>query len=206
MQSQFSMAIGLTLEEKKDRKEHIFNELTKNISSFIIHENKLHENPFLGCLDSHVKAIQYAKDNRMNSVFICEDDILISERFHVLEPPPGNWDMLYFGGILTCAHDNPQKGWVKGVIWCAHAYVVKSNMFDKIIDTYKELDREMFAENSHTIDWLYTTFIHPHHDCFLDESQSIIQKEGVSTLTHKNKWGEKWNWDTYSMKNLEDIV
>lgn len=205
MQTHFDIAIGLTLEEREDRKQHILSELTKNIQNFIVHENKLNENPFLGCLDSHIRAIQYAKDNGIQSVCICEDDIVISDKFHVLEPPT-EWDMLYFGGILTCSYDDSQKGWVRGVIWCAHAYLVKSNLYDTIIDVYKSLDREMLANNSHTIDWLYTTFIHPHYKCFLDESQSIVQREGISTLTHKNKWGGAWSWDTYSMKNLQDIM
>lgn len=206
MDTKVGMTIGLTLQEKPDRKHHLLQEFTKHISTFEIHENKLNVNPFLGCLDSHILAIKNAKKNGYHSVMICEDDIVILDHYHTLQSPPDQWDMLYFGGILTQVYGNAINGWVQGNIWCAHAYIIKSDLFDTIIDIYESLDRNMMAEESNTIDWLYTNFIHPKYMCYLDESQSIIQKEGCSLLTQKNKWGGAWSWSTYEPKNLSDIT
>tara|TARA_B110000483_G_C18111975_1_gene510032 strand:- start:439 stop:1056 length:618 start_codon:yes stop_codon:yes gene_type:complete len=205
MDSKAEMTIGLALQEKPDRKRHLLQQLEKHIEKFEIHENKLNTNPFLGCLDSHILAIKNAMRNGYRSVMICEDDIVILDHYHALHLPD-TWDMLYFGGILTQVYDSATNGWVQGDIWCAHAYIVKSHLFGTIIDIYESLDRDVMAQESRTIDWLYTKFIHPKFLCYLDESQSIIQKEGHSLLTNKNKWGENWSWSTYEMKDLSSII
>lgn len=54
---------------------------------------------------------------------------------------PENWDMLYFGGILT-DYKNIMKGWINGVIWCNHAYIVKNCLYDIVLNIYKSLDKK----------------------------------------------------------------
>lgn len=56
-----------------------------------------------GCLQSHIKAIQFAKDNKLNRVLILEDDVRFVQDFEThlkeaMEDLPLNWDMLWLGG------------------------------------------------------------------------------------------------------------
>ena len=191
----------LTLEEYPDRQEHMETILRKNKLEATLLIHKLHEEPRLGCLQAHMNAIKYAKKHNLKSVMIFEDDILINDSFKTIDTYPDNWDMLYLGGILT-HHTEKKEEWVKGVIWCNHAYIVKDTLYDKILETYEGLDKEEMSQKGQTSDWLYTTFINPHYNCWLYEKQAIIQKEGFSLLDQKQKWGKDFDWNTWVPKYL----
>jgi superfamily II DNA/RNA helicase len=96
----------------------------------------------VGCFRSHIKAIRYAKNKNLSSVLIVEDDIVIRDNITelaTLQFPNGkdDWDILYFGGILTKFDNMDSTGkWVKGTIWCNHAYIVNSKMYDIILDEF----------------------------------------------------------------------
>ena len=66
----------INLEERRDRKQHVENELKKvgwdNYTRFNAIKNK---NGRVGCSMSHLKVIQDAKKNNLPYVVILEDDI-----------------------------------------------------------------------------------------------------------------------------------
>ena len=109
--------------------------------------------------------------------------------------------MLYLGGILTRSMYK-DKQWVRGIIWCNHAYVVKKHMYDIILNEFSKMDIESMRLNKQCIDWFYTEHINPKYNCFLAEEQYIVQKEDFSDIDQKVKWTNNFNWDTYTMKNL----
>lgn len=127
---------------------------------------------------------------------ICEDDIVINEVFDTIEDYPSEWDMLYFGGILT-NFNKIENGWIKGTTWCNHAYIVKDTLYDVILNLYNSFDIEEMYALGRSNDWLYTTYIHNNYNCWLHESQPIIQKNRLSLIDHSLKWPETYKWNTW---------
>jgi mannosyltransferase OCH1-like enzyme len=199
--------VVLTLKERPEKIDYMVEHLTLHNLDHKLIINNLHENPSIGCMESHIGAIKYAKEKGLKSIFIFEDDVLISENFILeeqLKTIPENWDILYFGGILTSAREK-SNNWIKGIIWCNHAYIVKDTMYDVILDKYAEINIQEMGKRKETIDHFYTKEILPYYNCWLNENQPIIQKEGYSDLSKKVKWGNNFNWSTFSMKNLGDL-
>lgn len=198
-------AVGLTLKETPERQDHLVEQLKRfqlDKSTYIM-QNELHEKPGIGCFLAHINAIRWAKEQKLEEVLIFEDDILIQPQFNINNRPLNQWDMLYFGGILTkFERKDPGSKWLQGTIWCNHAYVVHSRIFDEILETFETIDLEDCAAKKQTIDWFYTSFFHKKKQCWLLETQDIIQKEGYSTLDKKVKWGKDFNWDTWTLKQL----
>ena len=166
--------------------------------------NNIHPtNTKIGCFQSHIKAIEYALSNNLSSVLIVEDDIIIRDNITELANialPIENWDILYLGGILTKFDKmDTTNNWVKGTIWCNHAYLVKRHMYEPILEfvhSYPNLN-ELESKN---IDYLYTEYIQPKYDCWLANDQYIIQKEGYSEIDGRLKWTGNFDWSTFSMK------
>ncbi len=128
-----------------------------------------------------------------------EDDILILDKIEQLNITslPDQWDMLYFGGILTKMLQKNDK-WVRGTIWCNHAYIVPNHMYDIILEKMATFDKKELGEKKQNIDWFYTTQIHPEYQCWL----AIEQRESYSMIDKKVKWGNNFDWDTFTMKNI----
>jgi hypothetical protein len=198
--------VVLSLKERQEKTKYIEDHLNSFGITYKTMLNKIHWCPCIGCFESHIGAIQYAKDNNLKNVLIFEDDAFIQniEGLNNLssELPP-HWDMLYLGGILTKSIFTMGK-WVRGTFWCNHAYIVNSNMYYIILDRFSKCKLAEYAEKKETIDHFYTRHFHDEFNCFLHIDQLIIQKEGYSDLSNKNKWAN-FNWSTYSMKNLHDL-
>jgi hypothetical protein len=104
------------------------------------------------------------------------------------------------GGILTRYDgiDAAQK-WVKGTIWCNHAYLVKQHMYQPILDFVESYPNRIELERKN-IDFMYTEYIQPKYNCWLANEQYIIQKEGYSEIDCRVKWANGFDWSTFSMK------
>jgi len=189
--------LAISLHERPERQEYIKEQL-KNYNYELLLNNINKESTILGCTLSHIRAIEYAKEKNYDAVLIVEDDIKINSL--AIEEFPDDWDVLYFGGILT--HTYYKKGsWIRGIIWCNHAYILKKHMYDVVLNKFKEMDLENMKVNKQCIDWFFTTYINQNYNCYLAEEQYIVQKEGYSELDNKVKWAN-FNWATYAMKYL----
>lgn len=178
--------VCLCLNERIERYNYVKKHLIENGINCKFMFNKLHENPRRGCLESHIKAIKYAKENNFSNILIFEDDIKIIEKLENISKLPKNWDMIYLGGLCTNYKYNYDENWVRGVIWCNHAYIVNKNLFDTIID-------KGWSYTDGTSDHFFTSIIHNDYNCYIPSKQYIIQKEGLSDLCKKHKWNEfKW--------------
>ena len=196
-----SELVAICIEERPERIKYVSNHLLSHGLKHTLLLNKMHPtNTKIGCFQSHIKAIQYAITNNLSSVMIVEDDIIICNNISELAPPSEDWDILYLGGILTKFDKmDATNKWVKGTIWCNHAYIVKQHMYAPILEfvsSFPNLE-ELEAKN---IDYMYTEYIQPKYNCWLAYDQYIIQKEGYSEIDGRVKWTNGFDWSTFSMK------
>lgn len=197
--------VVICLHERPERTNYVSQHLTSHGIPHSVLLNYLHkEDTKVGCFRSHINAIRYAQDKNLSSVLILEDDVLIRENIRELAtislPCRGDWDILYLGGILTKydGMDETHK-WVKGTIWCNHAYIVKQYMYEPIlhlVDTFPDLP-DLERRN---IDYMFTEYIQPKYQCWLANEQYIIQKEGYSEVDGRVKWKAGFDWATFAMK------
>ena len=206
--------VAICLEERPERTKYVSTHLLSHgIKHSLLMNNINTEDTKVGCFRSHIKAIQYAKSKNLSSVLIVEDDIVICDNIMELSRialPSGDgtgatnnnaeWDILYLGGILTRYDgiDAAQK-WVKGTIWCNHAYLVKQHMYQPILDFVESYPNLIELERKN-IDFMYTEYIQPKYNCWLANEQYIIQKEGYSEIDCRVKWANGFDWSTFSMK------
>ena len=193
----------ITVEERPERTALITRYLDLHDVDYHLFINKMNSRPIIGCLLSHIKAIEYAKENDMDEIMVVEDDIIFRDlsKIHEMKPYPADWDMIYYGGILT-HHTAITDGWIKGITWCNHAYVVRKGMYDIILSKFAEMDIDDMFHNKQCIDWFYTTHIHPHYNCYLANDQYIVQRENYSDIDNRMKWSNNFNWDTFAMKQI----
>jgi hypothetical protein len=197
----FDELVVLTLEEYPENQEYVKEQLRKHNLNGKLMINKLNKRPMLGCLEAHMNAIRYAKLKNLKSIMICEDDFEIRDSFDIIEEYPDEWDMLYFGGIMT-NFNTIEKGWVKGTMWCNHAYIVKNTIYDEILRLYDSFNKEEMYRWGRSNDWIYTSFIHPNYSCWIHETQPIIQKNRLSLIDHSLKWDDNYNWQLWYSNNI----
>ena len=204
--------VAICLEERPERTKYVSQHLLSHGIKHSLLMNKIHtEDTKVGCFRSHIKAIQYAHSKNLSSVLIVEDDIVIRDNFNELAKLVADgggsiggigddWDILYLGGILT-RYDgiDPTHKWVKGTIWCNHAYLVKQHMYKPILDFVESYPNLIELERKN-IDFMYTEYIQPKYRCWLANEQYIIQKEGYSEIDCRVKWANGFDWSTFSMK------
>ena len=84
----------------------------------------------LGCRESHIECIRRSKSRGYRRILILEDDIiflqdpnlLLTQNHEILN----DWDLLYFSGIV--------EPFFRNQIVCAHAYAIKSTLYDDILN------------------------------------------------------------------------
>jgi hypothetical protein len=98
-------------------------------------KNNIPTSGHYGCLLSHIKAIELAKKEKLNSVLILEDDVLLEDNFveqinGLLVPDS---DIIYFGGLI------PEiklffNGWTScNSVMGAYGYLIKYHMYGIIL-------------------------------------------------------------------------
>lgn len=108
----------------------------------------------VGCLKSHLKVFETAKERNLNSFLMLEDDVCFSDNFHerfdMIERQLPNYEMLYFGS-------NPHSGSRQEVspnlnriiyTFAAHCVIFKSECFDDIIN-------QLRGPMTHAVDVVY---------------------------------------------------
>lgn len=100
------------------------------------HRNKI------GCILSHQKTVQHAKDNNYNSILILEDDCVFVDEFQqelpmvLHELKHIDWSLLYIGGEPSspCMQvSNNIYACVGTGFYCTHAYAVHRRFYDVIL-------------------------------------------------------------------------
>jgi len=97
----------------------------------------------VGCLKSHLKVFEMAKERNLSAFLMLEDDVEFAEnfleRFDEIEPRIPEYEMLYFG-------DNPHTGSRHEVAenvrrmmhgYAAHCVIFKQSCYDDVINALK---------------------------------------------------------------------
>jgi hypothetical protein len=132
-----------------------FTELKNNKKTFIINSGHF------ACLLSHIKAIELARERNYSNIIILEDDVFFCKNFEnklasLLIP---KYDMIYLGGIIS-KKKLFFNDWVRCTnIMGAYGYILKSNMFDIILDRLNKLTQY--------VDIFYMRHIQPFYSTIL---------------------------------------
>ena len=192
-------AYYINLEKRKDRKDHVENQLNKiGIKAERFNAIELpNGNGALGCSMSHLKCIENAKKNEWDHVLIVEDDItfldneLFTKQINKFLKFNKSWDVILIAG-------NNHKPYIKISDYCVKTfrcqtttgYIVKSSYYDKLIQNYKEginnFMREPSKTNQHAIDkhWFR---LQEKDSWFLITPLTVIQRDDYSDIEKKQR-------------------
>lgn len=183
----------INLERRKDRKLSVESELTKagftNFKRFDAFDIK--ENPRLGCSTSHLKCLQYAKQQNWDMVMIVEDDIifdnvdLFQKQLEMFMNSNIDWDVLLLAGN-NCQPYEKVSPFALKINNCqtTTGYIVKSHYYDYLIENIlngcKSLYNSKGGDNN-TIDmeWKVLQFI---DNWYLLWPAYVFQKDDYSDI------------------------
>jgi len=146
--SDIKYCLYINLESRKDRKEHIEQELKSiGINGVRFNAVKL-QNGRIGCSMSHLKCLQIAKKNNWPYVMICEDDLLFLDKEKAVKHMNDFFKMHYDNkdicNIVLIAGNNvpPYKKIDDTCIRVSHCqtttgYIVKNTYYDTLIENIK---------------------------------------------------------------------
>ena len=91
------------------------------------------------CTKTHYDIICHALENKLKSIIIFEDDVVIRPDFHdllvkSLKDLPKDWDFYYMGGVFDENYHRVTENILKvDHCWLVHAYIINYRSFEKVI-------------------------------------------------------------------------
>lgn len=163
----------INLKTRKDRKKYIKKHLKKNgLTKFEFYNTRRHENPVIGCLESHLEVIKIAKKRKLKKVWIMEDDALFTKHINNFPEYPSEekWDMLYPGANVSIVYNkNKINNWNKVSCLAAHSYIIKKDMYDILIKLLNEKKGE-------PVDVVYEKYIHQKKYVTLSHYPNLVEQ------------------------------
>jgi len=201
----FKHTFFINLEERKDRLEHIENELKKiGVIGERINAIKSIKQGAIGCTLSHIQCIKTAKQRDYPYVCIMEDDIEFRnpELFQTqlkkfVENTEIQWDVLLLAANVVPPYQSVQD-------YCARVYnaqtttgyIVKKEMYDVLLENFKESAKLQMQNpipagtyNPYAID-LHWKKLQPQYFWWIITPLTITQYEN-----HSNVEGNVKNYD-----------
>jgi GR25 family glycosyltransferase involved in LPS biosynthesis len=131
----------------------------------------------LGCGKSHIKAIEFAIEKNWDSVLIVEDDVAFVDVTNLNNIKNIKWGVMMLGyghhHLQDCEYSFLKK--VKSAT-CAHAYIVKKDYYQTILDNFKEAVKNMTRElEAH----LETNTTKLHYCSAIDQYWSSLQEKDM---------------------------
>lgn len=147
--SYFDHVYLINLDRRKDRLESATAQLNslgieyERVSAVDSIEKNIP--PTQACTMSHLMVIKDAKKRGFNNIVIFEDDVVFvddfTEKFNVaIQSVPSTWEMLYIGGVNFDYKKINMHVVSSNGTHATHAYAIKGQVFDKILNTVKEED------------------------------------------------------------------
>tara|TARA_R110000803_G_scaffold17810_6_gene47911 strand:+ start:1873 stop:2436 length:564 start_codon:yes stop_codon:yes gene_type:complete len=126
----------INLDKRSDRKKHIENELV-GMNYERIQAIETPDNGYSGCVQSHIKALRYAKEKGYSEVIIIEDDFefINKEKFII---PQIEFDVCMVSGKINkkdVINDDFNRVWDGRHTDC---YLIKKHYYDTLIDNFEE--------------------------------------------------------------------
>ena len=114
----FDAIAYINLKHRKDRKKHILKELSRlKVNKKKIHHVQAHFVPFnghLGCILSHIDALDWAIKQKLNNILILEDDCFFIDDANFINKTVeyflslvAKWDVYLFGGYFEKKQKSP---------------------------------------------------------------------------------------------------
>jgi len=134
----------INLNKSTDRRERIEAELQKVTTKYYrIEAIEDNVNTTLGCLKSQVKAVEFAKEQKFNSVVILEDDFLFENIETLNDDLEEIFAEEFDGAELWISHVGKPyvKHKTKNVYKCFNTvgkfgYILKNHIYDKVIESF----------------------------------------------------------------------
>ena len=175
----------INLDKRKDRKEHIEKQFEDFKSVERVDAIDTPHNGYEGCVLSHIKALEYAKQIGYDEVIICEDDFEWVDKDNFVYPEI-DFDVCMISGKIN------KKEFISWnynkVLDGRHTdcYLIKKHFYDKLIHNFKEGYEKLKINNEHCnyidVYWLSLQ----KENMFITPSLTIgRQMEGYSDIQKK---------------------
>jgi len=143
--------IFINLKKRKDRLTRITKQLKKlglTAEKVIRLDAIKHEKGYIGCTQSHIAALEMARDNGWERVLILEDDFSFNEsqkNFDNLNRyfaalPQINWQVAFLAANYRRVTPLKSVDYIvrANFAWCACAYIVNHRYYTTLIENYRE--------------------------------------------------------------------
>ena len=158
MSNNIDKIIYINLDKRKDRKEHIENELNNFGLDFERYEAIEMKS---GCSISHLNVLKLARERNYKNILILEDDftfLVSKEEFEIQLTLFFNANIDYNVCMLSYNLNESEKTnydfIVKALdVQTASGYIVNSNYYDKLIDLYEWANPKLSETGEH---WIYS--------------------------------------------------
>ena len=182
----------INLDNRPDRNQHVKQQLDKiGVRNPIRFRAIQLENGALGCSMSHLKCIEFAKKNNLDSIFVCEDDIefldpaLFLKQIQTFLSSTIPWDVIIVSGNNMLPYKPVNNTCIK-VFNCqtTTGYIVKKSYYDTLMKNYKDGIEKLLKEptnNDFKID-KYWFRLQREDNWYLIIPLSVVQKEDYSDI------------------------
>jgi len=139
-----------------------------------------------GCLRSHLKVVEEARDEARTNVLIFEDDVVLAPEFSLrfaeyINQVPADWDMIFFGGI----HGEPPSKVSSNVSRVTHSlstytYALNHTIYDGFIDLNRRA-LSLLDQNTRSLQKEFNSYCFMPHLAWVEDDFSDVREE-VSNL------------------------
>ena len=156
------LIIYINLDKRKDRRKDVEKFINKinnqNIPVYRLSATFNKRNGHLGCADSHIRALKYAKQQKVNNVLILEDDVSLN-----CTPTEFNNKIIHFfnnyhnydavtlfgyhkGGIISLDKHISKFSPTDGYSTTALGYIVNKKAYDDFLRVFSKAKQNMIKE------------------------------------------------------------
>lgn len=179
----------LELAQEECKKHDIEFERFPAVDGSQIEMNIQNPSPFwnkgaLGILYTTLQIIEKAKEEKLNSVLILEDDVEFEENTNKIvsenmDNIPSGWDTIFFGAN----HQKPttpisNRIHKLGSAYALHCYAIHHSVFDELIN--------LLQNPSMPLDQYIAKYIHSKGNSYCFRPPVAYQKPGFSDIVNKN--------------------
>lgn len=163
----------ITLHETPKRENKAVKVLKSMKLKYKIHRFHKHKIGWKGCINSHIKLMEYADQNNMDYIFICEDNIAKGSGNPLLDYSPlirfikqQSWDIIFLGGYILRFWDYCRPTLYTNIYETRNnnhgtiAYVIHRRLYRKILKMKVNVHYDIFLYNFKC--YVYSPFLFYH--------------------------------------------
>lgn len=142
------VVLYINLEHRKDRKKEFLSNFIESEHSRLHRIDAVYEkkNGAIGCLKSHIKALERGQQLPYDNILVCEDDFEIRDHNAVprlkealLKLRNRDWDVLMLGQNLIASDKTDIEGVIKiKEAQTTSSYLIKKRYIPKLLKVYQE--------------------------------------------------------------------